>query len=32
MIYFLRRKLIDLGTTLINDSYQISEENESLIL
>ena len=29
---FLRRKLIDLGTTLINDSYQISEENESLSL
>ncbi len=29
---FLRRKLIDLGTTLINDSYQINEENQSFNL
>ncbi len=29
---FLRRKLIDLGTSLINDSYQNSEENQSINL
>ena len=29
---FLRRKLIDVGTGLINDSYQINEDNKSINL
>ncbi len=29
---FLRRKLIDVGTDLINDSYQINEDNKSITL